>query len=177
MSIWDYINQGGFIMYILLSANIIGVALLIWKFMFLKQSKSRMDEISGQLYRDLEKLSFSKDSQTGILLAKEKAQTYVQEQESGMSIIKIIATVSPLLGLLGTVIGILSAFQVISEKGMSDPSFFAGGISMALVTTVAGLVVSIPHFIGYNFLASGFDYLESNIEQNLIERIYGKKSE
>lgn len=177
MSIWNYINQGGFIMYILLCANIIGVALLIWKFLFLKQAKKKIDNISHELYQDLEKLNFSKNSDTGILLVKEKAQTYVQDQEVGMSVIKIIATVSPLLGLLGTVIGILSAFQVISEKGMSDPSFFAGGISMALVTTVAGLVVSIPHFIGYNFLAAGFDSLESRIEQRMIELLYGKKSE
>lgn len=177
MSLFDYINQGGIIMYILLFANIIGIALLIWKFLYLKKSKSEVNNIAASLYDDLNKLNFSKDSEAGILLIKEKAQSYVQSQEVGMSFIKIIATVSPLLGLLGTVIGILSAFQVIAQKGMSDPSFFAGGISMALVTTVAGLIVAIPHFIGYNFLAGDFDQLESKLEQRMIELLFGNNCE
>jgi biopolymer transport protein ExbB len=176
MNLFDYINQGGVIMYILLFANIIGVALLIWKFIFLRGAKKNIDSIANELLSEINQLNFTKDSEAGILLIKEKAQGYVQSQEVGMSFIKIIATISPLLGLLGTVIGILSAFQVIAQKGMSDPSFFAGGISMALVTTVAGLIVSIPHFIGYNFLSGDFDQLESKLEQRLIELLFGKKA-
>ena len=64
--------------------------------------------------------------------------------ESGLAILKIIAAVAPLLGLLGTVTGMIETFQAITIFGAGDPKNMAGGISAALVTTVQGLVVAIP---------------------------------
>lgn len=89
----------------------------------------------------------------------------------GLNTVKIIAIISPLLGLLGTVIGILMAFTTISEQGLSDPSAFAGGISVALITTVGGLIVAIPHNIGYNYLIQLVDSIEITLELDILPAI------
>ena len=99
----------------------------------------------------------------------------VHRMESGLNTIKIIASIAPLLGLLGTVIGILSAFRVIADAGLSNPSLFAGGIAMALLTTVGGLIVAIPHFVGYNYLVSALDNYEIELEKRLVRDLYGNK--
>ena len=99
------------------------------------------------------------------------AKTIIDEKmvslESGLSTIRIIAAISPLLGLLGTVVGILDSFETISKTGLGDPSSFASGISLALVTTVMGLVIAIPHYIGYNYLVRNIDSLESVVLKEL----------
>lgn len=64
--------------------------------------------------------------------------------ESGQSLIKVFAAVAPLLGLLGTVVGMINTFQAITLFGTGDPKLMAGGISEALVTTMLGLIVAIP---------------------------------
>jgi biopolymer transport protein ExbB len=75
------------------------------------------------------------------------------------------------MGLLGTVIGVLMAFQIMSESGLTDPSAFAKGISMALITTVGGLVVAIPHYVGHNYLLGMVDNLESDLEKQVLTKI------
>ena len=72
-------------------------------------------------------------------------------------IIGTIANITPLLGLLGTVSGMIKAFNEISVGGMGDPAVLAGGISEALITTASGLTVAIPAFVAYKFLLSKAD--------------------
>ena len=72
--------------------------------------------------------------------------------ESGLSFIKVLYVVAPLLGLLGTVVGMIATFQMITLFGTGDPRMMAGGISTALVTTVLGLVVAIPLTLFHSFL-------------------------
>lgn len=74
--------------------------------------------------------------------------------EKGNSLVKLLAAIAPLLGLLGTVIGMIVTFQSISLYGSGDPKLMASGISQALVTTVLGLVVAIPLLLSHNFLVS-----------------------
>lgn len=173
MRLFEYIEQGGGIMYILLLANIIGFAILLWKIFTILDAKKRMGdlvmEIKGRFY-DMGDL---KDNSMAVQLLKDEVQSKVHSLEFGLNTIKIIASVAPLLGLLGTVIGILSAFRVISQEGLSNPSLFAGGISMALITTVGGLIVAIPHFVGYNYLVGVLDDLEIKLEKNTIKEIFG----
>ena len=88
-----------------------------------------------------------------------------------MNIIKITATTSPLLGLLGTVLGILFAFETISEQGLGRPELFASGIAMALITTAGGLLVAIPNNIFYNFLNSSLNNIQMKLEEVLIPKI------
>ncbi len=74
--------------------------------------------------------------------------------DQGSGLIKLLATVAPLLGLLGTVTGMIATFQAITLFGAGDPKLMAGGISQALVTTVLGLVVAIPLLFAHNLVAS-----------------------
>lgn len=173
MKVIDYINQGGPIMYILLIFNIVGFTILVWKILSIVSFKKNLGEVKSSIKGSVGEIE--SNSNTLITFIKDEVSTKVHSLENGLNTVKIIASVAPLLGLLGTVLGILSAFQVIADKGLSDPSLFAGGIAMALVTTVGGLIVAIPHFIGYNYLVSSLDDLELSLEKSLIKDLLGKK--
>lgn len=173
MKVMDYVNQGGPIMYILLAFNIIGFTILVWKVLSIISFRKNLVTVESDIQNAVEKIE--SNSSTLLTFIKDEVSTRVHSLESGLNTVKIIASVAPLLGLLGTVLGILSAFQVIADKGLSDPSLFAGGIAMALVTTVGGLIVAIPHFIGYNYLVSTLDDLELALEKSLIAKLLSKK--
>lgn len=175
MRLFDYIQQGGPIMYILLTLNIVGFALLIWKALTVVDAKKHFHETVEDLKNRIKGLVNFDDSDVALNLLKDEVQITVHRLESGLNTIKIIAGIAPLLGLLGTVLGILSAFHVISDSGLSNPSLFAGGIAMALLTTVGGLIVAIPHFVGYNYLTGALDDYEILLEKQLVKEIYGKK--
>lgn len=176
MNMFDYIQQGGPVMYLLLLLNIIGFSLLFWKGYAIFGAKKNFNQTKTQLKENLASLmkgSSAQDSTVAII--KDEVQLFVHSLESGLNTIKIIASIAPLLGLLGTVIGILSAFKVISDVGLSNPSLFAGGISTALLTTVGGLIVAIPHFVGYNYLVGALDDLEIQLEKEVLKDFYGQK--
>ena len=167
MSLWNYIQQGGAIMYLLLLLNIIGFALMISKFVILKRETSNAADTANRLSSNIPKGS----ADSVLELAKQEIASYIAGIEAGLNTIKIIATISPLLGLLGTVVGILLAFQVISQTGLNDPANFAQGISLALITTVGGLIVAIPHFIGHTYLIGSLDRLEAQIEKSVLAKV------
>lgn len=174
MRLFDYIQQGGPVMYLLLVLNIVGFALLFWKTFAVVDARKNFDNTIQDLKEKLKSVVNVSDSNIAINVLKDEVQMTVHKLESGLNTIKIIASIAPLLGLLGTVLGILSAFKVISDSGLSDPSLFAGGIAMALITTVGGLIVAIPHFVGYNYLVGALDDFEIKLEKNLVKEIYGK---
>ena len=91
--------------------------------------------------------------------------------EFGLNTVKIIASIAPLLGLLGTVIGVLDSFDSITKSGLGDPSIFSSGISVALITTIAGLIVAIPHYIGYNYIVGILDDIELKIQKEVLKKI------
>ena len=86
--------------------------------------------------------------------------------ERGLVILATIANVAPLMGFLGTVAGMILAFESIAQAGDVDPSTVAGGIKVALLTTAAGLTIAIPINIGYNFFVSRIDKLIVDMEQS-----------
>jgi biopolymer transport protein ExbB len=86
----------------------------------------------------------------------------VHELERFLNSLGTIASISPLLGLLGTVSGIIAAFNAIMLGGMGDPTKLAGGVSQALITTAAGLSVAIPSLIAYR-------YLRGKVERIVVE--------
>ena len=172
MSLMYYLDKGGIIMYILSLLSIIGVTILIWKFFILFIFKKNINNISKSI---LENFNFEDKNNDFILkIIKDEISIVVLKLEKGLETIKTISTIAPLLGLLGTVIGILDSFEKIASKGM-DSSFFAGGISLALITTIGGLVVAIPHTIGYNYLIRMVDFIEVNINKKTMEIISEKK--
>jgi biopolymer transport protein ExbB len=85
--------------------------------------------------------------------------------ERGLVILATVANVAPLLGFLGTVIGMIIAFASIEASGTVDPTMVAGGIKVALITTAAGLVIAIPTNIFYNFFVTRIDKLIVDMEQ------------
>jgi len=89
-----------------------------------------------------------------------------------------IAAITPLLGLLGTVIGMVNVFAAITTHGVGDPGVLAGGISEALITTAAGLCVAIPSLIGYRYLRGRIDALVVEMEREaltLVEALLRKQ--
>lgn len=174
MRIMDYIVEGGPIMYILVLLNIIGITMIIWKVFSLISLKSKISA-SGDIILKKYQDKISKNSVPDAVkheLLKDEIGYHLSPVETGLSTIKIIASIAPLLGLLGTVTGILTAFSVISKSGLDDPSLFAGGISSALITTVGGLIVAIPHLVGYNYLVSGLDQIEDGLEEYTAQRAF-----
>ena len=92
----------------------------------------------------------------------------VHELERYLNPLGTIAAVTPLLGLLGTVIGMVKVFAAITAQGVGDPSVLAGGISEALITTAAGLTVAIPSLIGYRYLRGRVDALVVQMEKEAM---------
>lgn len=170
MNLFEYIRQGGLIMYILVLLNILGFAVMITKFWLFNKEKNNTgflaDEIKGRIKKTNET-----DMTALIEIAKQEVSAYISQVEKGLNTVKIIASISPLLGLLGTVIGVLVAFQIMSKQGLTDPSYFANGISMALITTVGGMTVAIPHFVGHSYLLGMLDALESKLEKEVLSKV------
>ena len=95
----------------------------------------------------------------------------VHELERFLNPLGTIAAISPLLGLLGTVIGMILAFDAISREGVGDPQVLSGGIGQALITTAAGLIVAIPALIGYRYLRGLVDFLVIEMEKEAIRLV------
>jgi biopolymer transport protein ExbB len=92
----------------------------------------------------------------------------IHELERFLNTLGTIAGISPLLGLLGTVTGIIRAFNAIQAGGMGDPRMLSGGIAEALLTTAAGLIVAIPSLIAYRYLRGRIDRIVVAIEKDAI---------
>jgi len=95
----------------------------------------------------------------------------VHDLERFLNSLGTIAAISPLLGLLGTVIGMVKVFAAITTHGVGDPTVLAGGISEALITTAAGLTVAIPSLIGYRYLSGKVDALAVQMEKEAITMV------
>lgn len=94
-----------------------------------------------------------------------------QELEKGLSMLKLLAALAPMLGLLGTVTGMIETFQVITQFGNGDPKVMAGGISTALVTTVLGLISAMPLLLAHNILSTQADSVRNILEKQGISLV------
>ncbi|WP_027330396.1 MotA/TolQ/ExbB proton channel family protein [Marinimicrobium agarilyticum] len=147
-------HQGGAVGYVITAVGIFGFLLGIWRIIVLtlvnakvsSQLKSSTPSENNPLGRVLKVAEDNKgvDPETLELKLEEAVLKERPKIESGLSLLKIIAAVAPLMGLLGTVVGMIQTFQAITIFGAGDPKNMAGGISSALITTVLGLVVAIP---------------------------------
>ena len=159
MSLYEYVQQGGPIMYVLLFLNIIGFGIMGAKLIvFILESKKRGSVIANLVSKL--KISYKLEPNVLAEVCRQEVSRYIGSIEKGLNTVKIIAAISPLLGLLGTVLGVLMAFRVMSETGLDNPANFAKGISMALITTVGGLLVAIPNFVGAQLFV-GYCWTES----------------
>ncbi|RUO58834.1 MotA/TolQ/ExbB proton channel family protein [Pseudidiomarina marina] len=150
----ERIDQGGTVGYIILALGVIGLLIAVERFITLtlmggkvkrqmKQTEAREDNPLGRVMAVQRKYP-DVDTETLELKLSEAILREVPKIQRNLTFIKIISVVAPLMGLLGTVTGMINTFQAITLFGTGDPKLMAGGISQALVTTVLGLVVAIP---------------------------------
>lgn len=167
----ERIEQGAEVGYIILALGALGLLITLWRIITLlvigggiKQQLTRMQEPKdsnplGRIalaYHSFRAPEGQDQSAQDALQAKldEAVLKELPSIERGQSIIKLFAGIAPLLGLLGTVTGMIATFQAISTFGSGDPKLMATGISQALITTVLGLVVAIPLLLAHSLVAS-----------------------
>lgn len=171
IDLMSYIDRGGIIVYILIFLNIIGFTIMLWKLVVILSSRAGKEKIVQDILAFVKTTnsSFEKESVENVINRR------IRKLEFGLNTVKIIASIAPLLGLLGTVIGVLNSFDSITKSGLGDPSIFSNGISIALITTVAGLIVAIPHYIGYNYIVGILDDIELKIQKEVLKKIWKKE--
>ena len=153
-TIQDRINQGGIVGYCIIGLGIFGLLIAFVRWIGLSSASRKVkaqlkndtastDNPLGRVLAAYE-ANQNADTETIELKLSEAALKEMPDLTKGLLFIKVISVVAPLMGLLGTVTGMIKTFQVITLYGAGDPKMMAGGISQALMTTVLGLVVAIP---------------------------------
>lgn len=158
----ERVEQGGIVGYVILALGLIGVLIALERYIVLLNTERKVK-------RQLKSTEIREDNPLGrVLMVKEQykdiasdtlelklSEAILREMPKltrSITFIKIISVVAPLLGLLGTVTGMIKTFQMITLFGAGDPQIMAGGISQALVTTVQGLIVAIPTVLLFTWL-------------------------
>jgi len=194
--VWELIKSGGWIMLPIVVCSIIAVAIVAERLWTLRPSRVSPPHLLGQVWRwvqdkQMDSAKFSElrtGSPLGQILAAGLANSrYGREmmkesiQEAGVKVVNeleryltplgTIAAITPLLGLLGTVLGMIEIFSAFMGSGMANAPQLAGGIAKALVTTAAGLFVAIPAVFFHRFLQRRVDELVVNMEQEAIKLV------
>jgi len=194
---WLMLQRGGIVMIPLMLCSVIAVAVCIEKAITLRKKKILIPEIISVIENiksmtdinlalsicEKNKGVFSNIVQIGlknIELSKEEMREMFQDQgrqevrslQRGLGILETIAAIAPLLGLLGTVTGMIKVFNVISTLGLGQTAALSVGISEALITTVAGLSIGIPTLVFYNYFSDKAENLILDIEKysNKLEK-------
>ena len=176
-TLWDRLQQGGLVGWVIVALGVLGLLLAIWRMLHLARvgrgvsaqlhdlSAPRDDNPLGRVIGVLGPQPRLADLETLELKLDEAILQETPPLEKGQSLLKLLCAVAPLLGLLGTVTGMIVTFQAITQGGGGDSRLMADGISQALVTTVLGLVVAIPLLFLHSLLASRSKSLIQLLEQ------------
>lgn len=179
------------------------IAIALERFWVLQPQKIAPPKLLGQIWHALKHSQLSREqiqdikrgSPLGFILAaglanashgrdvmkdsiEEAANQVIHDLERYLNILGTIASIAPLLGLLGTVVGMIKVFTAIMMQGSGNASVLAGGISEALITTAAGLTVAIPAFICYRFFERRIDSLVVAMEDQavrLVDALHGDR--
>ena len=200
---FELVKSGGWLMLPIIACSIVALGIVIERLWSLQRKKVMPNYLMKQILQlhkdnklnlaDLSKLKTS--SPLGRILAaglinrdhdkdvmkeaiEEVGRQVVHELERYLNTLGTIASISPLLGLLGTVIGMIKVFSVIVTAGVGDPGVLAGGISEALITTAAGLSVAIPSLMFHRYFTGLIDRLVIGMEEQalkLVEVIHGER--
>ncbi len=198
MQMSDVIQKGGPVMYVIILCSILALAVVLERVYNLHRAridtKDFMSRVAATLKRNkiMEAIDMCNSTPGPIaqimragILKHDRPRSEIREAiedagvhevprlEKNLGVLATIAHIAPLLGLLGTVTGMVRAFQVIQEKATSlypvNPGDLAGGIWEALITTVAGLSVAIPTFVAYNYLVSRVDGFVLDMEKSATD--------
>lgn len=186
---WEYFRAGGPLMWPLLACSIIALAVVMERCWFWTRLHFKKDEIiSARILRDMKEGAPCSTKPDGILSAmliagcsalpghSGKAMEVIAlealcRMRKGMSILDTIITAAPMLGIMGTVLGIITSFDMLGEAGISDPKAVIAGIAQALITTATGLGIAVFTIFPFNY----FNFRIDNA-QELME-IYGSRLE
>ena len=197
---WEFIVKGGPLMALIILCSVIAFAVFIERIWHLRRARIDTDRFVKSILelikhnKIMEAIDKCNDTpgpiahimKVGILKhdrTREEIRESIQDAgvhevprlEKNLGVLATIAHISPLLGLLGTVTGMVKAFQVIEQKAVSmipvNPGDLAGGIWESLITTVAGLTVAIPTYVVYNYLVNKVDGFVLEIEKSATELV------
>jgi len=196
----SYLSRGGIVMIPLLLCSILGLAIIIERSFGLRRKKILIPEIisiidSISSAEDIKLATSICEKNRGPLaniilvglnnqnltmedikeLTMDQGRQEVRDLERGLPLLETVAGIAPLLGLLGTVIGMIKVFNVISTQGAGQASLLAGGISEALITTATGLVVGIPMLVAYNYYTNRAENFVMDIEKHTTTLLQGIK--
>lgn len=200
----NFITKGGWVMWGLIPASILVLAIFLDRLRYFMKVKKQTNKLLAQVKESLQindmtrAVSLCKENNTpmGNLLvvalenknkSKEEIQKMLEESskteiprlERYLGALGTIATISPMLGLLGTVTGMIKAFNTLAVQGTGNPAALAGGISEALITTATGLIIAIPTVIIYNYFTEKVNKMILNMEVEstaLIETMHSQGS-
>ena len=186
---WEMILAGRYMMIPIGIASLVGMAALIERLYVLRQGRIIVPEIAEAVMT----LSASQDLSVAYAICERKPGPFANLVKTGLDhsdndwtvirdvleeagrqeatkltwrlgVLETVAAVSPLLGLLGTVIGMIRVFGTISAAGLGNPETLSSGISEAMVTTAAGLIIGIPALVAYNWLNGRADRIIFDLE-------------
>ncbi len=200
---YELVTAGGWLMPPIILCSIIALAIISERFWSLQRKRICPGDLVGRIWQwakndelDAGKISSLRGSSPlGRILAaglvnmhhsrdvmkesiEETGRHVVADLERYLNTLGTIASISPLLGLLGTVVGMIKVFTAITTVGVGNPGVLAGGISQALLTTAAGLSVAIPSLMFYRYFRGRVDQLVIDMEQEslkLVSIIHGDR--
>jgi len=195
-AMWEIIIAGGPIMWPILLCSVLAAAIMLERLWTLQRKRVIPRELTDRVWKLVETRTLndrhiealSRNSPLGRVLAAGLANRHqgrdimkeaiedtgrhvVHELERFLNALGTIAAISPLLGLLGTVIGMIQAFDSITSQGVGDPKVLSGGIGVALITTAAGLLVAIPALVGFRYLRGVVDFLVIEMEKEAMKLV------
>lgn len=197
-----YMHEGGWVMWVLLAMSVISVAVMIERWLVLNKAKINVNEFLAKLRKALIVNKSLRDAikiceqyrgplasimKAGLLKygqPKEDIEKTIETAalhevarlEKRLVILASVANVAPLLGFFGTVSGMISSFDALADQGLSNPGAVAAGISEALITTAAGLLVAIPVQLAFNFFTNSINASVRDIETstNMLLETFGE---
>jgi DNA polymerase-3 subunit alpha len=201
--VFEIVKAGGLIMVPLIISSIIAFAIVLERFWTLKKEKVVPQKIIDDMHNAIKRNAVDDkflakmrlDSPLGKVLAagldkrhssREQVKESLQEAgnhvshelETFLNALGTVAAITPLIGLLGTVVGMIAVFTTITTAGVGDPSELAGGISTALITTATGLTIAIPSLIFHRHFKAKIETFIIKMEQEalkLVEKRHGKR--
>lgn len=202
---FELIKSGGWLMLPIILCSIAAMAIIGERFWSLRKNKILPPQLVPQIWKlsregkldSVTLRSLKMSSPLGAIMAagianshhgremmrtsiEEVGRQVVHELERFLNTLGTIASIAPLLGLLGTVVGMIKVFSAIMMHGVGDPAVLAGGISEALITTAAGLTVAIPSLIFHRYFERLVDEYVLNMEEEalkLIDVLHGEREE
>src|SRR5215467_7094126 len=190
---WEIVRAGGPLMWPIILCSITAAAIILERLWTLQDKRVLPRELPQKVWQLIESnqvndkviAALEQNSPLGRLLATGLANRHrpremlmerledtgrhvVHELERFLNTLGTIAGVSPLLGLLGTVTGIIRAFNAIEAGGMGDPRALSGGIAEALICTAAGLLVAIPSYVAFRYLRGKVEGIVVRIEKDVV---------